>query len=179
MDDQGGKIFGSEQQVGAEWDPAAGNRDLSASAVAGDEVARLVELAVVGQVDFRHHPQKLAAMDRQSAVVECAAVSDRRADQQHWQEVGGGLDQRIDRRLDAVEQRGLLQQIADGVSGNAEFREHGQRHPLAIAVLRQLQDRCGVGGGVGQRGARGARGNPGEAVTVERAEAHGSNHRGL
>ena len=150
-------------------DAAAGDRDGPAvGAVAGDEVARLVELAVVRQVDFRHHAEQRAAMDGQGAVVERAQMPQRRADQQQRQQVGGGCDDGLDRGFDRVEQGGLLQQVADRVAGNAEFRKHrhaprpGGRSPAPCGRIGLR-----VGRRIGQRGAGGAGGDTGEAVTVE------------
>ena len=79
--------------------------------------------------------------------------------------------------LHRVQQRGLLQQVADRVAGHAEFREHRQRHAAPVAVLRHLQDRRGIGRRIGERAARRAGGDAGEAVAVDRAELCRNAHR--
>ena len=135
---------------------------------------RLVELPIIGQMDLRHHAQQPAAMDGERTIIECAQVAQRRADQQQRQQVGRGGDDRVDRRLHRVQQRGLLQQIADRVAGQAEFGEHRQRHRLAVAVARHRQDRLRVRRRIGQRRPGGAGGDTRETVTVKGSETHGN-----
>ena len=114
---------------------SAADGDLAAHhPVARHEMPRLVEFAVVGQMDLRHHAEQPAAMDRQRAVVERSGMAQRRADQQQRQQIGGRGDQVRDRGLHRVQQRGLLQQVADRVAGQAEFRKHRQRHAAPVAV---------------------------------------------
>ena len=135
-----------------------------------DEMPRLVEFAVVGQVHLRHHAEQPAAMDGHRRVVERAGMAQRRADQQQRQQIGGGCNDRGDCRLDRIQQGGLLQQIADRVAGHAKFREHGERRAALVAIACDCKDRLGVGRRVGERAARGAGGDAGKAVSVDRAE---------
>ena len=72
-----GHVRRCEQQVGAErravWAPMV--IVAADHAVAHYEMSRLIEFAVVGQMDLGHHAEQAAAMDRQRAVVECAGVA--------------------------------------------------------------------------------------------------------
>ena len=82
VDNQVRQVLRGEQQVGAEGHLATPNCDRAAlMPVAGDEMARFVELPVVRQVDFRHHAEQPAAMDRQRAIVQRTQMPQWRAHQ--------------------------------------------------------------------------------------------------
>jgi hypothetical protein len=56
MHDKARQIFGFKQQIGAEGGKKAADADLLAhNSIARGEMTALVELAVVRQMDFRHH----------------------------------------------------------------------------------------------------------------------------
>ena len=174
VDNQALDVGRFPQQVGAERDGAALDGDAAAiGAVAADEVPGFVELPVVRQVDLWHHAQKLAAMDCQGAVVKRAHVTDRRADQQQRHQVCRTGDDGIDRGFYCIEHGLLLQQVGDRVAGNSQFREHRDGDRLTVAIPRHCQDGLRVADRIGQRGACGAGGDTGEAVAVQRSEAHG------
>ena len=176
--DQAGEVLGLEQEVGAEGDAAAGNQNVAAGlAVAADEVAGLIELPIVGQVDFRHDAEQAAAVDGERAVVEGALVAQRGADQQQRHQLGRGFQDRGDSGFDSIEQGFLLEQVADGIAGYAKFGEHRQRDGAAVAVLGHAEDRARVGRGIGEGRARGTGRDAGEAVAVEGPEAHGTQYR--
>ena len=172
--DQAAQIGGLPQQVGAERHGVPADGDGAAvGPVAADEMPRLVEFPVVRQVDLRHHAEQRAAMDGKGAVIQRAKMPQRRPHQQQRHQVGRPRDDRLDRRLHRVQQRRLLQQVADGIAGNPEFREHRHRHRLPVAILGHAQDRLRVGRRVGQRRAGGASGDTGEAVAIKGTETHG------
>ena len=83
VDGEAGQVRGGfEQQVGAEGHGLAGEGEgLARDAVTGGEMAALVELAVVGQVDFRHGAQDAAAVEGEGGVEQAAAVDERGADE--------------------------------------------------------------------------------------------------
>ena len=176
--DQARHVLGREQQVGAERRGQRPDGDLAAHhPVTHHEMPRLVEFAVVGQMHLRHHTEQPAAMDRQRAVVQRSGMAQRRADQQQRQQIGRRRDQVRDRGLHRVQQRGLVQQVADRVARHAEFRKHRKRHAAPVAGLCHLEDRRHIRHRVGERAARRAGGDAGEAVAVDRAELCRNAHR--
>ncbi len=62
--------------------------------LARGEMPVLVELAVVRQMDFRRHPEQAAAVDGERAVIDAVAVAQRRADEQHGQQLCRASHQR-------------------------------------------------------------------------------------
>ena len=178
MHDQAGYVLSHEQQIGAERRRQRAGGDLPTHhAVAHHEVPRLVEFAIIGQMHLRHHTEQPAAMDRQRAVVQGTGVAQRSADQQQRQEIGRRFDQMLDSLLHRVEQHGLVQQIADRVARDAEFREHGHCRASRMACARHIQDGVRVRRRIGERAACRAGGDPGEAVVVNRAKVFGSRHQ--
>ena len=118
MHDEARDILGGEQQVGAEWGGVAADGDLAAHhPVAGHEMPRLVEFAVVGQMHLRHHAEQPPAVDRHRRVVERTGMSQRGADQQQRQQFGRGGNDRGDGVLNRLQQGGLVQQVADRIAG--------------------------------------------------------------
>ena len=113
----------------------------AAQVVAGREPAPLVELAVVRQVGLRRDAEDPAAVDDDRAVVDPVAVLERRADHDHRQQVGGGLDELGDRRTHRREEGVLQEQVVDGVAGQAELGEHRDRHALLVQRA-DLLERC-------------------------------------
>ena len=168
-----GTSLGGEQQVRPERHLRAGEEDLAAHVVAGRELAPLVELAVRRQVRLGRDPEQPAAVDDDRAVVDPAAVPQRGAEHEHRQQVGGALDDRRDRRLDAVEHGVLEQQVLDRVAREAQLREERDRDALVRARPRLAEHGVGVRGRIGDRHVRRAGGDPGEAVLVDAAEVHG------
>ena len=105
--------------------------------VAGRVPAALVELAVGRQVRLRRDAEQLAAVDHDGAVVEAVAVAQRRADDEHREEIGGCLDQPRDRRLDGVEHGILHHEVVDRVAGQAQLGEDGDGDGLGVALARR------------------------------------------
>ena len=81
-------VLGREQQVGTEWRGQCADGNVATHhAVARYEMPQFVELAVVGQMHLGHNTQQPAAMDRERAVVQRAGMAQRRANQQHGQQI--------------------------------------------------------------------------------------------
>ncbi len=109
----------------------AGDGDLQpGDAVAGGELPALVELPVVRQVQLGHHAEHLAAVDDDRGVEQPGLVPQRRADDEHRQQVGRRLDDGRQAVVHRVEQGVLAQQIVDGVAGQRQFREQRDRDAL-------------------------------------------------
>ncbi len=174
---QPGDVGGGEEQVGAERDLLAADRDLAGLVVAGGELAALVELAVGRQVGLRRHPEHPAAVHHDGAVVDAVAVPEGGADDEHRQQVAGALDHGGQGGLDGVQQRVLQQQVLDRVAGEGQLGEDGDRDAVLVAGPGLAEDGVGVGRRVGQRGALRARGDAREPVPVDRGEPHGDQCR--
>ena len=164
----------ANRRSGPNGTSAAAEQDLLVlGAVAGGEMATLVELAVVRQVDLRHDAEQPAAVDRHRAIVEAAVVPERRANEDQRQQVGRGCARRVAIAcFDGVEQRVLQQQIVDRVAGHAEFREQREGNALVVAAPDGMQDRARVGARIGDRGLRRTSRNADETVRINRAEIH-------
>ena len=83
-------VLGREQQVDAERHGLRRPTRIAPAALvlAGGDLPPLVELAVVRQVGLRHDAEDPAAVDDHRAVVDPVPVAQRRADDQHRQQVG-------------------------------------------------------------------------------------------
>ena len=159
----------TEQHVGAERRVLARELDPVGDRVgAGDEMALLVELAVVGQEDLRHHAEDLAAMDHDRGVVEPVRHAQRRADHQHREQRLRGLDDLGDQFLDLVEQRILQQQILDRVGRQSQLGKDHDRRTGLVALGGKPERLAKIVGGVGDPRARHAAGDAHELVGVER-----------
>ena len=90
-------------------------------AVAGIELARLVELAVVGQVGLGHDAEDPAAGDDDGAVEEPVVDPQRQADDGDDAVLPGRLGDGRERRLAAVEQGALVEQVVAGVGRQAQL----------------------------------------------------------
>ena len=116
MDGEPAKIRRFQNRVGAEGRNLSGDFDLLAGdESAGREVPLFVKLAIIRQIDLRRHRQHAAAQDRDAAIIEPAAMAQRRADDDQRVNAARGLDEFDERRIDGVEQRLLVQEIIDGI----------------------------------------------------------------
>lgn len=104
-----------------------------------DEVPAFVEFAIVRQVGLGDDAEQPAAMDDQRAIVSPAAPAQRRAGDDDGHEVRAGGDQFARRRFDGVEQRRLVQQVVDGVGGQAEFRQDDDRRGFLVRRSRHFE----------------------------------------
>ena len=178
MQDESGHVEGLEEQVGPERGLEVGDPDVFALlVVACREPAALVELAVGRQVRLRRDAQQLAAVDHDGAVVEAVAVTQRRADDEHGEEIDGCLDQPHDGRLDGVEHGILHHEIVDRVPAETQLGEDGDGDRLGIALPGRVQHGLGVRGRVGDRDGNGAGRDAREAVPVGALEREGCAHR--
>ena len=110
------KIRRFKKRIGAEGRGLSGDSDILArNKSAGREVALFVKLAIVRQIDLRRHGEHAAAQDRHGAIVETAAMTQRRADDDQRVDAARSLDEFDDRHIDSVEQRLLLQEIVDRI----------------------------------------------------------------
>ena len=121
-------VLGREQEVRPERGAVLAEPDLGAvGAGARGEMAALVELAVVRQVDLGHHAEQPAAVRRDRRVVEAPLVAQGRAEQEQRRRSRGAGHELDDGALDRVEQRVLQEQIVDRVAREGQLGEHGHR----------------------------------------------------
>ena len=172
MQDEAGQIGRREQQVRAERRFHAGDPDGAALVVAGCDLATLVELAVGRQIRLGHHTEHDAAVDDHGGVVDAMPVTQRGADHQHRQQIGRSGDDIDQGVLDGVQQHVLQQDVLDGVAGQRQLGENGERDTVVVALPGQPQNRVGVGRGVADRRMVCARGDAGKALAVGVIEVH-------
>ena len=167
VEDETVEVARLEDQVGPERDVLPAHPDrLPHDVAALGEPSLLVILPVVGQEALRHHPEQSAARDRQRAIVEPSRTPQRRAYQQDRRQTGAcGRDVR-DGVLDGVEERGLQEEVVDGVGGDAELGKDRQVHPRRIRAPGLLEDGVAVVADVGRAHARRACRHPDEAMPV-------------
>ncbi len=171
---EAGHVGCLEQQIRAERRLDPGDPDSAALVITRRDLAALVELAVGGQIRLGCHTQDGAAVDDHGGVVDAMPVAQRGADHQYRQQLGRCGDNVAHGVLDRVQQHVLQQDVLDGVAGQRQFRENGQRHTLVVALAGQPQHRGGVGRGVADRGVMSARGDPGKPLVVDVVEVHRS-----
>ena len=166
-------IGGLEQQVGAERRPLPGDGDLQADdAAAGGELAPLVELAVVRQVDLGHDAEDPTAVDDHGGVEQPRPVPKRCADDDHRQQVGTGGDDGGQTLVHRVEHGVLAEQVVQRVAGQGQLGEHGDRDAGLGQPPTDVDDALRVAPRIGDVDVGGARGDPGEPVRVQRGERH-------
>jgi hypothetical protein len=171
MEGDGHRAGGAEQQVVAEGRGLAGQLDVLVDDMrARDEVALLVEFAVVRQVGLRDHAQDGAAMDHNRRVVEPPADAQRGADDQDGKQLARCLDDPGDRALDFVEQGILQQQVLDGVGRKSQLGEDHDGGACLVALTGQPQRLGEVVAGVGDAGTGNAARHTDEVVRIEREE---------
>ena len=111
-------------------------------------------------------------MDHYGGVVDAMSVAQRSADHQHGQQIGRSGDDIDQGVLDGVQQHVLQQDVLDGVAGQRQLGENGQRDTVVVALPGQPQNRVGVGRGVADRRVVCARGDAGKALAVGVVEVH-------
>ncbi len=169
---EAGQVGGGEQQIGTERRLDPREPDGAALIVAGRDLAALVELPIGGQVRLRRHAEHLAAVDDHGGVVDAVPVADGRADHQDRQQLGGGRDDVRDGPVDVVEQQVLQDDVFNGVTGQRQLRENGQRYAVVVALPGHPQDRLGVRRRVTDDGVMRARGDAGKALAVSVVKVH-------
>ena len=102
----------------------------------GRELAPLVELPIVRQVDLRHHAEDPAAVDHDGGVEQPALVPQRCADDDHRQQVGARRRRsRPVRRAPRPAATSWPEQVVDRVAGQRQLGKHRDRDPgLATAA---------------------------------------------
>lgn len=111
-------------------------------------------------------------MDDHGGVVDAVPVADGRADHQDRQQLGGGRDDVRDGPVDVVEQQVLQDDVFNGVTGQRQLRENGQRYAVVVALPGHPQDRLGVRRRVTDDGVMRARGDAGKALAVSVVKVH-------
>jgi hypothetical protein len=160
-----------EQQIDSERRLATRDRDLPvADAGAGGEMPLLVEFAIVRQVRLGHHAENCATVDDDRRIEQSARTPDRRADDQHGQQITRDFGQAIDRLFDRREQRILKKQIVNGIGGETQLREDHECGVQLISSPRQTNSLFKVCRNISNPGAGHARGDANEVLTVERLE---------
>ena len=138
----------AEQQRSAKGHLLAAHGDRFHLGAAGGKLALLVEFAVVGQVGLGHKAQQLPAAQHGGAVVQLAVYQQRQAHQHDGVQRPGAVQHGLQGIQRTGLQRVLQEQIAAGVAGEAEFREHGQLDPVRGGCLHVGKDLLGVIGAV-------------------------------
>ena len=175
-----------EQEVFAEGNVlAAQGHDLGAARFGGREVALLVVLAVVRQVDLRHDPGDPPRTHDRRDVEDRAVDKQRQSDDQRGPEVPRRFRQFEERRLRAVQHRRLVKQVVQGVAAQVQFGEDRRHGIELVRVARQGERALQVRRRIPDLHPRQAHGHAREPVFVQVVEAaHGtasirSGHAGL
>ena len=142
-------VLAGEQKVGAHGHRPALPHCLHRNLISRAEVAGLIELLIVGQVGFRHKTQKLPVLHRGRYVVQLAAALPGQPHKNQHVLPGRSPDHLPKRLQCAVQQRLLREQVAAGVGGKAQLREHHKLGALFVPLLHQPDDLLPVKHGVG------------------------------
>jgi hypothetical protein len=97
-------VAGREEQVGSERHLPTGEGQHGPYVVARREVPSLVELPVRRQVRLRRHPEDLASVQHDRAVVDAVAPGEGGAHDDHRRKLGGGLGEAGQRGCDALQE---------------------------------------------------------------------------
>ena len=158
-----------EEQVAADRTVAAAGEidDGSRAQVgSGSEPAGLVELAGVGQMDFRNYSVNPSLPYHHSAVVEQSVIEDGGA-----YDCRDGLAPRVlryafHRLFRAPYQGSLGEKVPAGVTRDAEFREHGYGDLSFLRPVDQAAYLFGISLRVSQSDGRGRGGDPHKAMAL-------------
>lgn len=128
MHDEAGDIVRDEEKIGPERRAVAADRDLATiRRRAGGEMATLVELAIIRQMNLRHDTEQPAAVNRQRAIIEPPRLAQRCADEDERHQIDGGRDEPIDAAHDGFMQCVLQQEIVDRIARQSEFGKDRER----------------------------------------------------
>jgi hypothetical protein len=111
-------------------------------------------------------------MNNDRAIVDAVAKAQRCPDDQDRHQRGGGLNDGHEPPLDGIEQRILLDQILDRISGQAQFGKNRDRNRLLVAGLGRRQDSLRVGRGIGDMGRGDTGRHARKSMSVDRVESH-------
>lgn len=112
--------------------------------VTGGELARLVELPIVGQEGLGCHAQNPTAMDHRAAVVERAVDLQRQSNDADERKPGRGAQYHTETVLDRFEQCFLVEQVVAGIAGKPQLREQHKHCLLGSGLLHQCHRLGGV-----------------------------------
>ena len=146
-----GEAAAVKQQLLADGRILAKEEDAARRRMAGGKPAGLVELRVVGQVFLGHEAQP-AAGDDGGAVVQLAVDLQGQADDKRG--LGPLVHQRPERVQRGAQQRGLKEQVAAGIAGEAELRKDAELHAVGVGDIQKRGDFLRVFFRVGQVHAR-------------------------
>ncbi|SOZ01697.1 conserved protein of unknown function [Cupriavidus taiwanensis] len=163
-----GDVLDVEQQAGAERHLLAQQLDrIDRGVVGGAELARLVELPVVGQVGLGHHALDAPARHHHGAVEQLVLDPQRHAHHQRHRQLARGFDDGRQRRLAGIQQRALVEQVVAGIGRQPQFRERDQHGAALRRLRRQGNGLVGVEGRVGDAADRHAHRDARKAVRIQ------------
>src|SRR5579872_1928444 len=134
-------LVASEQDVASERNRGL-PREIDLIVARGEtrgELARLVELAISGQIRFRNDAEDSAARNHCGAIEKEIADFERQSDHAHDRHLARGFDDLLQRREASIEHDALLKKIVAGVSGEAEFRKQYQRYFVVGGAANQCE----------------------------------------
>ena len=143
-----GHLTAAEEQGGAEGDILPADIHPLHLGGAGGELPLFIELAVVGQVRFGNQTQQLPAAEHGSAVVQLAPHHQGQAHKGHGVQLPAGIQQLLQAGQGSLLQGALQKQVAAGIAGQAELREHGQLYAAGGGGTQLREDLPGVVGAV-------------------------------
>ena len=156
-----------EDQVVAERDGGAGERDLAGTGVVGAaELARLVELAVVRQVGLRHDAEHTAVAEHRRAVEEAMVDAQGQPDDGDRRDLRRRRGDAAERDLAGIEEGALVEQVVAGVGREPELGEGDDDRALRGGLLEHRDRLARVVGGIGDADLRHGDGDAREAVTA-------------
>ena len=123
-------------------------------------------------MDLRDGPEDPAAVDHHAGVEQPRLVPQRRADDDHREQVGTGPHDLVQALVYGIEHRVLSEQVVDGVPGERKLREEDDGYAGFGRTPADLDHAFGVAEGVGDVDVGCARGDSRETVRVQRCEAH-------
>ncbi len=177
-DGQARNVRRRKQQVGAERGLLPRDHDLqSGDAASRGELAPLVELAVVGQMDLRDDAEDRPPVDHDGGVEQARPVPQWGTRDDHRQQVGAGPNDGVEPLVHGVKNDVLPEQILDGVTGQRQLGEQRDRDAGLRQASADVNDALGITERVGDEDVGGAGCDPGEPVCVQRVERHASSSR--
>ena len=119
MERQLGLLGGLEQQAAPEGHQLTGQLDGRhvSCGVARCEIARFVELAIVGQIRLGYDAENPSTLHDGGAVEQHVTNLQRQADDGEQRQALGSLEHRAQRVLHPVEQRSLVEEVVTRVGG--------------------------------------------------------------
>ena len=124
-----------EEQVGTEGNPPAAQIDrLARDRKARGKPTLLVKLFVIGQIALGYHAQNLAPLKRHGAVVQTVAPRHRYTRHTQQRARGGRVEQLRQSLLCLLDQQGVPEQVATGISRNRQFGKDDDLHAQTLGL---------------------------------------------